>query len=522
MPHWFDIVGECSPWQPRGQDAGLDRLHDVMAFNATNGISDNHRVSVAAVDLNSLIHRDHRDAVVFCRHNERGMLDQLCEVRAWEIPELLPGFFEYLTRDAYQSLNGFKPARGNWHGKPSKFGIKGRRGVVLPAGNRTKNNLARLNAVWADLDCHPEMTPHMAIAKARELVARGQLPMWSIELYSGRGAWLIWLLGKEGTQTEAVTTRSGIVSAGKPIEAERDRLALWELCCHTVTNRLRALKADPKASEPTRVARVPGSVNTKSGEEVYFAVHRQVSTGLPACYSLIELSRLLCVELPRRRKRKPAADVSPERSERARRAQLIGNKKRWDKLNRLAELRGGVHEGRGGGNFMSIAAQLGRLVFDRDGNKHSRPELLAELRAFNAKYCKPTFDDAEVVSWHRHQCHRVRRSDNPITNVISDKTIAEWLKITPEEAALIGWRHAGQIDEPKPTTPRMRAEHRRALLLRWVTDSRGGEVPTAREAREYLLRTMQDAPTVSMLTQDLRLLFGGGREDAHQSGEDAR
>lgn len=465
-----------------------------------------------AAELIGLIHRDHRDAVVFCRKTTDAF-EQLFEVRASEVSELLPGFAQYLTTDAYQSLSGFGMARG-YNARPNRLGIKRRNGAPLAQGNRNKSNASRLTAVWVDLDCHGiGLDPHIAVAKARELVGRGELPMWSVELYSGRGAWLIWLLGQEGTQRLAVRTKSGQLSAGIPVEVERDRMLVWQACIDKITGRLAALKADPSVAEPTRVARVAGSINSKSGEAVWYAVHRRGSDRLPACYSLRELTALLEVDVPEKRKRKPRAVVSPERREAAKRAQLIGNRQRWAKLIQLAELRGGVREGEGGGNFMSIAAQLGRLVFDREGDKKKRPELLAELREFNAKYCRPPFDDTEVVSWHRHQCNRVRRSgSDPMMNVISDKSIAEQLRITREEAQLIGWRFAGQIDEPKPTTPRVRAAHRRELLRGWVIDRRGGEVPTAREAGDWLERTTGDRPSTRMLAVDLRLLFGGARE----------
>lgn len=527
-PLFFNVIGECSPWSPPGEDPGMDRLRGLINVTAhhlgekiqacvNNKPRPILQLGDGAAELVSLIHRDHRDAVVFCRKTPDAF-EQLFEVRACEVSELLPGFAQYLTTDAYQSLSGFGMARGN-NARPNRYGIKQRNGAPLAYGNRNKSNASRLTAVWVDLDCHGiGMDPHTAIAKARELVGRGELPMWSIELFSGRGAWLIWLLGQEGTQRTPVRTRSGQLSAGIPVEVERDRVRVWEAVIQAITARLAALNVgvDSSAAEPARVARVAGSLNTKSGEEVYYAVYRRGSDRLPACYSLRELTALLRVEVPEQRKRKPRAAVSPERSAAARRAQLIGNRQRLEKLIRLAELRGGVREGERGGNFMSVAAQLGRLVFDREGNKRTRPELLAELRAFNAKYCCPPFSDAEVKAWHLHQCNRVRRGGDPMKNVISDKTIAELLRITRDEAQLIGWRYAGQIDEPKPTTPRARAAYRRERLRAWVIDHRGAEVPTAREAGDWLERTTGDRPSPRTVTLDLQQLFGGARQDDRQ------
>ena len=516
-PLFFNVVGECSPWSPPGEDPGMDRLRGLIGVTAHHKVRPILQLGDGAAELISLIHRDHRDAVVFCRKTPDAF-EQLFEVRACEVSELLPGFAQFLTTDAYQSLSGFGMARG-YNARPNRLGIKQRNGAPLAKGNRNKSNASRLTAVWVDLDCHGiGVDPHTAIAKARELVGRGELPMWSIELFSGRGAWLIWLLGQEGTQRTPVRTKSGQLSAGIPVEVERDRVRVWEAIIKAITARLAALNVgtDASVADLSRVARVAGSLNTKSGEEVYYAVYRRGSDRLPACYSLRELTALLQVEVPEQRKRKPRAEVSPERSAAAKHAQLIGNRKRWAKLIRLAELRGGVREGEGGGNFMSIAAQLGRLVFDREGDKKKRPELLAELRAFNAKYCRPLFDDAAVKAWHLHQCKRARRGGDPIANVVSDKRIAEDLRITREEAQLIGWRYAGQIDETKTTTPRMRAAYRRERLRGWVIDQRRGDVPTAREAGEWLERNNIERPKLSMLKYDLRKLFGGAHQDDRQ------
>jgi len=303
---------------------------------------------------------------------------------------------------------------------------------------------------------------------------------------------------------------------------ERDRVRAWTACTLELHRRLSAVESDPAVKDLSRVARVAGSINSKSGEEVYFAVHRRASDRLPKCYSLKDMVDLLKVVLPTQRKRQPRGVVDPATSERNRKNQLSGNRKRWAMLNRLAEVRGGVREYEGGGNFMSIAFQVARLVFDRDKNK-ARPELLSEMRAFNTRHCKPPFDDRQLISWHQHQIDRVRKGGDQTKNCIRDATIADQLKITRAEAELIGFRYSGQIDEPKPTTPRARANYRRKRLLGWVIDQRGGEVPTAREAGEWLERNNHpERPSKRTIELDLKLLFGGARQDDRQVPDEPR
>jgi len=62
----------------------------------------------------------------------------------------------------------------------------------------------------------------------------------------------------------------------------------------------------------------------------------------------------------------------------------------------------------------------------------------------------------------------------------------------------------------------MRAAYRRERLRGWVIDQRRGDVPTAREAGDWLEGNNIERPSLSMLKVDLRVLFGGAHQDDRQ------
>lgn len=116
--------------------------------------------------------------------------------------------------------------------------------------HRRLDCLAQLNALFVDLDPIQAtlfQDRDFLLSSIRDLVPT-VLPDPNILVSSGRGHWLLWLL--EPTPAQA--------------------LPLWmEIENHLVTS-LAHLGADPKAKDVTRVMRLPGSINSKSGHRVSF------------------------------------------------------------------------------------------------------------------------------------------------------------------------------------------------------------------------------------------------------------
>ena len=132
------------------------------------------------------------------------------------------------TNDLFFSLNGFGQYRRIEH-------------------------LAQLNAIFVDIDPVKSnsfgQNQELLMEYVNQLIPY-KLPPPNILVSSGRGSWLIWLL--EPTPAQALPT--------------------WNKVQAYFVDSLLHLGADPKCKDVTRVMRVPGSINSKTGQTVEFKV----------------------------------------------------------------------------------------------------------------------------------------------------------------------------------------------------------------------------------------------------------
>lgn len=204
--------------------------------------------------------------------------------------------------------------------------------------NRRVVNLARIGLLFADLDTYRQpwaqgRSPEQLSAAVLHHCYDEGVPPPSILVYSGRGLQAKWLL-------------DGVLP--------RRALPRWNACQRYLIDRLTPLGADPQARDASRVLRVVATVNTKSGEVCRVIHVEQGPDGEPIRYNFEYLAEVLL----------PAArwTIEQQRRERADRRQLkllpggksdhlrgfSGRQLAWDRLEdlrKLAELRGGVHEG---------------------------------------------------------------------------------------------------------------------------------------------------------------------------------
>lgn len=116
--------------------------------------------------------------------------------------------------------------------------------------HRRLDCLAQLNALFVDLDPIQAtlfQDRDFLLSSVQDLVP-AVIPQPNILVSSGRGHWLLWLL--EPTPAPA--------------------LPLWIEIENYFVRSLAHLGADPKARDVTRVMRLPGSINGKSGQRVTF------------------------------------------------------------------------------------------------------------------------------------------------------------------------------------------------------------------------------------------------------------
>lgn len=210
--------------------------------------------------------------------------------------------------------------------------------------NRRVVNLWRLGLCFVDLDTYavgmtgdPEA---MAYRFARHCEDQG-IPPPSVVVFSGRGLQAKWLL------------ESAI---------PRQALPRWNACQQVLVDKLQAYGADRNAKDASRVLRLVGAVNTKSGE-VARVVHIEESDGLPVRYSFEYFCEWLLPTHREKIERERQLWAAEKEARRERRQQLValpggrqinglralsGRRLAWDRLEDLRllmELRGGAHEG---------------------------------------------------------------------------------------------------------------------------------------------------------------------------------
>lgn len=503
-PKGYPFASMTGKLQIRRSGGGISTESKIIE---TRSPIDDQAVIHPATELLSLLHRDHDGFVSIVKADDQGRpCIDIAGIPAKDIGFVFPQFLEHLAVNSYFAVNGMQRTRGY----TSKVAAKSSSGKPIRMGLRSKVNTHRLTAVWVDLDIYgavdADMNPmplseHEAIARAHALVAAGLIPEWTVTMWSGGGVWLFWLLAEEGTEKTRTMTKAGVVSAGRPVAMYRDRAkAAIEIMRNFRSVFDRANMApDAKAGDIARIARLPGSWNTKRDASVRFHVNRYFDTGLPIAYTMRHLIEFLGVGVEIGKRSKPKV-TDPKHAEACRERRLKGLRTRSLRMIALADLRGGIREGCRN-VFLYYYGILIRDFIDGDVRSGSRrPKLLDELRRVNAEHVNPSLPDDEVVStWRslqRERKHMVdqhaRSGERDGVYGLRDQTIADDLRIMQSEAKVIGLRTwFGKIidpDEPKELNQRQRRRYAVGLIRREV-ETNGGEVRSAEYYADMLRMT---------------------------------
>ncbi len=275
--------------------------------------------------------------------------------------------------------------------------------------NRRVVNLWRIGLLFVDLDTYkvdmrgdPEQIAQRLALHCDDV----GIPPPSIVVYSGRGLQAKWLLES-------------------PVP--RRALPRWNRCQEVIVERLAAYGADSKARDASRVLRLVGATNTKSGE-VARVVGLQEQDGEPARYSFEYLCEWLLPvsreKIERRRQQWTAANDEHGRrglaslsSGRQRQTSGLrsfsGRQLAWHRLEdlrRLADLRGGVREGE---RMLHLHWQLNFLLLSGATNSQQMwfeaqalarsidPAWLHEKSALSTLYTKArAFEAGEKVEFN--------------------------------------------------------------------------------------------------------------------------
>jgi hypothetical protein len=202
------------------------------------------------------------------------------------------------------------------------------------APNRRVVNLARIGLLFVDLDCYKlNLTPDAACWHLLQECDERTIPHPSLVIHSGRGIYAKWLL--DGT-------------------IPRQALPRWNRLQAELVSAFERIGADPAAKDASRVLRIVGTVNTKSGEVVRVMHVTPGFDGEPIRYGFEQLAEYLMpvarsdIEAARRARQESRLRLVHENRNTAGLRRFSGRQLAWHRLEdlrKLAELRGGVQEG---------------------------------------------------------------------------------------------------------------------------------------------------------------------------------
>jgi hypothetical protein len=208
------------------------------------------------------------------------------------------------------------------------------------APNRRVVNLARIGLLFVDLDCYKlNLTPDAACWHLLQECDERTIPHPSIVIHSGRGIYAKWILDRT---------------------IPRQALPRWNRVQAELVSAFLEIGADAGAKDASRVLRIVGTVNTKSGEVVRVMHVSRGLDGEPVRYGFDDLAdavlplardELNAVRRVRQgeiQKRRDLRLVQETRRNTAGLRRFSGRQLAWHRLEdlrKLAELRGGVQEG---------------------------------------------------------------------------------------------------------------------------------------------------------------------------------
>lgn len=345
--------------------------------------------------------------------------------------------------------------------------------------HRRLDCVAQLNALFVDLDpIQPTLFQgrDFLLSSVRDLVPE-VIPEPNLLVCSGRGHWLLWLL--EPTPAQA--------------------LPLWLEVENYFVRSLAHLGADPKAKDVTRVMRLPGSINSKTGQRVTF---EQLHGDRYRLDQLAERGYLIRKPKPEPRRLAVAARSKPREATPVH-PKLFTlyslHKTILEDLQRLADLRGrelGGHREYFLFIWRNCLARLGQSPDDSERQLRSVAlQYLGSKRLPDREWMRTT------MSAYRAR-HRTAQGDEATGYTLRNSWIIERLKITPDEQremqTLIQraekYRRANEARRPQ------RAKQTRTEFLTQAEDKRTEIRRLKQENPELTQRQLAERANVSQMT----------------------
>jgi hypothetical protein len=328
-------------------------------------------------------------------------MEQQFSIRADALDTWFPEFTAALVRNSFFSING-------------GYRLADRSSAPWGRPLHNTDSLRFLCACYCDIDYYSQGLTRLQVrAELERLWETGELPEASMEVDSGRGMWLLWLLHDAEDSKRA--------HLGAYTDNPNDHLQLYTRINKALYTRLRHIGADA-ISDGVRSIRVPGSFRNDTETYVKWRVHgisdRAVS------YTLTDLAAQLGVKTVRRPPAERAA-LAATRYPRGRqsKAWLKTNQNRLVALVTIKDLRaGGFNRGcRNKAAFLYAMAMRSNAV--------SRDDAWVALCEMGES-CTPTLSKGE--------CRQALKMGYKIRMAkLEYKTMANLLDVTPTEAEVV-------------------------------------------------------------------------------------
>ena len=302
------------------------------------------------------LHRGHDGNVTFHRKHS-GKWEDIAAIPATELENYFPQMRSLLLKDAYFSLHGFQ----NSGKKKTQFGFQ--------KPYRKAHNVQYLTSCFVDIDCHEAgCSVGDAIGHIIDQQDAKTIPNASLLMRSGRGVWAFWFL-KDPDKPELPQRAYGRIQE------------LWHKLQIHLIDQFKYFGSDVKVKDLSRVARVPGSINTKVDLQVKYWLQGN-ARGERYIYTLQELADFYRLDPPT-----PTEAVAKRVTEIESRSEtnargnngLLRKWQSWHEQFRiLLQMRGGFSEGTRNSAVLIYCRILRGLKMSRDEIWESACKLQSE------------------------------------------------------------------------------------------------------------------------------------------------
>ena len=343
-----------------------------------------------------LFHQEPDGFIPFMQKDSEGNLYPVAAFNVLELQRdlktILPQLRPYVLRDGYMGINATSRAGGIWK----------KTGMPYPL-RKQAYHLKYLNACLADLDIgrtdkdakSPEqlLTFPDALSRIVDAGERGELLQPSVIARSGRGCYLAWFLDDHGSRPEVKYKhwKEGETGRARTTKKERmpELLGLYKRIQTAIIENLKPLAADPAVKSPNQVIKLPGTIDTKSGN---IATYYLAGKGKEIFkYSMEEIAQAFNVTelenaLPEKArgfsyKQNKSGKIVPNR----RKGLIAVNARRAQDLIIIEQWKGGI-ERRIPGRCLTLNFYAQFLL----RSKHTEKEIRKALE-YMAKNCRPSY-----------------------------------------------------------------------------------------------------------------------------------